>query len=80
MHFRNEVWNLYNPSTDVIARNSVYSDEGDVKAYVARRMHENNLIIGKFVRPHKTIYVPYYGEELKFEDGIEILASDKNRE
>jgi len=43
-------------------------------------MHENNLIIGKFIRQHKTIYVPYYGEELKFEDGIEILASDKNRE
>lgn len=57
----------------------MYVKEGDIKAYVARRKIGDNLIVGKFLEKSKTIFVPYFGAELKFHDGIEILASSKNR-
>jgi len=57
----------------------VYVNEGGMKAYVARRKMGDNLIVGKFLEKSKTIFVPYFGGELKFHDGIEIFASSKSR-
>ncbi|KAL7013544.1 hypothetical protein ACKWTF_015456 [Chironomus riparius] len=73
-----QAWNPYNPSTNIISPDSIYVDEGGVKAYIARRKIGDNLIVGKFFEEWKSIYVPYFGGELKFEDGIEILATTKN--
>ena len=50
-----------------------------MKAYIARRKIGDNLIVGKFLEMRKSIFVPYFGVEMKFNDGIEILASSKNR-
>jgi len=44
---------------------------------VARRKTNGNLIIGKFIPSLNSIFVPYYGGELRFWDDIEILATNK---
>ena len=53
--------------------------EGNVQTYVARRKLGNNLIVGKYIPMWSLVYVTYNGQEQRFDDGIELMTTNKPR-
>ncbi|XP_070504895.1 uncharacterized protein [Chironomus tepperi] len=71
-------WTSYNATTDNIPTDAISVQEGDVKTYVARRRLGNNLIVGKYIPMWSLVYVTYNGMEQRFDDGIELMTTNKN--
>jgi len=72
-------WKSFDSTSDKIPSDAILMNEGDVQTYVARRKLGNNLIVGKYIPMWKLVYVTYNGVEQRFDDGIEIMTTNKRR-
>lgn len=66
------VWYSYKNEKTIRPR-SIFQ-QGHSKAYVGRKLHNSQLIVGKFIPHHNLFCLPYFSKELTFnDDDFELL-------
>jgi hypothetical protein len=72
-----EISDNWIPYTGTFPQNAIEGGfEGSEKLLIGRKYHNNNYLIGKIAKELKTIYVPYFGEEIAFTTEFDILVAE----